>query len=297
MLSVKKLYKTDAQFKSNFDRFIRDFGHRGPAEFDIASMNWREDHDLVFKMLVTARADHEYAVDRKRIVNGILHDLKPFERFVFKFFLPRLETFSPMRENGKHVYLKIMARIKDQFRLIEKMLIKMKYLEKSRDIFFLYLEDIENIVAQKYDRQKIHALVSQRKKDWKKYMKSEAPDIIFESGERVMTTSKSSRVILGDGLSTGRIKACARVIKDFRDSKRLRPGEILVTHHTDPGWTPLFTIASGVIIEVGGVICHAAMVARELGVPAVVIRNATSVVKDGSLIILDADEGMVELTG
>ena len=76
---------------------------------------------------------------------------------------------------------------------------------------------------------------------------------------------------------------------------KLKKGDILVTHHTDPGWTPLFTICSGVIVEVGGLICHAAMVARELGVPAVVIRGATSVIPDGALIELNADEGRVKI--
>lgn len=102
-------------------------------------------------------------------------------------------------------------------------------------------------------------------------------------------------MLSGEPLSFGKIKARARVVKNFKDSMRLKEGEILVTHHTDPGWTPLFTIASGVVIEVGGIICHAAMVARELGVPAVVIRNATVLIPDGSLVELDADTGKVRI--
>jgi pyruvate,water dikinase len=121
------------------------------------------------------------------------------------------------------------------------------------------------------------------------------PDIIYENGERVMTSVKVSRVLSGEPLSAGKIKARARIIRDFSEVHKLKQGEILVTHHADPGWTPLFTVASGLIIEVGGVICHAAMVARELGMPALSVTGATSLIKNGSIVELDADEGRVIL--
>ena len=101
--------------------------------------------------------------------------------------------------------------------------------------------------------------------------------------------------MLGEPLSSGKIVARARIVDDFSQIRRLNQGEILVTHHADPGWTPLFTIASGLIVEVGGVICHAAMVARELGLPAISVVGATSLIRDGSIIEMDADEGRVFL--
>jgi pyruvate,water dikinase len=110
-----------------------------------------------------------------------------------------------------------------------------------------------------------------------------------------MTSVKASNFLSGEPLSAGKIRARARIIRDFSEVHKLRQGEILVTHHADPGWTPLFTIASGLIIEVGGVICHAAMVARELGMPALSVTGATSLIKNGSDVELDADEGRVIL--
>jgi pyruvate,water dikinase len=127
------------------------------------------------------------------------------------------------------------------------------------------------------------------------YRRAKPPDIIYESGERISASITESAILSGEPLSYGKIKARARIIKDFNDSSRLKKGEILVTHHTDPGWTPLFIVASGVIIEVGGVICHAAMVARELGIPAVVIRGATALIPEGKVVELDADEGTVKM--
>jgi len=121
------------------------------------------------------------------------------------------------------------------------------------------------------------------------------PDIIYESGERITAKVQESNVLCGEPLSSGKVKAKARIIADFSQIHRLKQGEILITHHADPGWTPLFTIASGLIIEVGGVICHAAMVARELGIPALSITGATSLIRNGSIIELDADMGQVVL--
>ncbi len=292
---LKSLYKKDRQFKDFFERFIDDFGHRGPAEFDIASVNWREDRDLVFRMILNAKKIQTAKIDRNVFIKRLLDNSKAYERSVLKFFLPRLESFMPLRENGKDRYLRVMAKIKDQLFVIENILIGQGYIQKHRDIFLLSLNDIDEILAKRVAKKDILAIVKKRKSEWEMNKHARVPDIIFESGERIFAPIKAASVLCGEPLSFGKIRARARVISDFGDSVRLKSGEILVTNHTDPGWTPLFTIASGIVIEVGGVICHAAMVARELGVPAVVIRNATSLIRDGAKIELDADTGTVEL--
>lgn len=292
---LKKLYARDREFHDLFDKFLRDFGHRGPAEFDIASPNWREEHDLIFSLITTAKDCNEYHIDRKTVINDMLRVSKPYERFILKKLLPRIEVFSSLRENGKHVYLKAMAKIKDQLMIIEKILMNQGYVTKRRDIFFLTLRDLEDILARRCEKADILTRIRKRKDEWEMYRRAEPPDIIYESGERISAPITESAVLSGEPLSYGKIKARARIIKDFNDSSRLKEGEILVTHHADPGWTPLFTVASGVIIETGGVICHAAMVARELGIPAVVIRGATTLIPEGKVVELDADEGTVKI--
>ncbi|MCK4251899.1 hypothetical protein KAX97_10645, partial [candidate division WOR-3 bacterium] len=292
---LKKLYARDREFHDLFNKFLRDFGHRGPAEFDIASPNWREEHDLIFNLITTAKDCNEYHIDRKTVINHMLRASKPYERFILKKLLPRIEVFSRLRENGKHVYLKAMAKIKDQLLIMEKILMNQGYVTKRRDIFFLTLRDLEDVLAGRCEKADILTRIRKRKDEWKMYRQAEPPDIIYESGERISASITESAVLSGVPLSFGKIKARARIIKDFNDSSRLKEGEILVTHHADPGWTPLFTVASGVIIETGGVICHAAMVARELGIPAVVIRGATTLIPEGKVVELDADEGTVKM--
>lgn len=295
MMNLKRLYNRDQEFRTSVDKFMNDFGHRGPAEFDIARLNWREDYTMLYRILAAAKDSGEYSVQRENVIGEIVRSAKPFERFILKIFLPRLEAFIPLRENGKHYYLKATAKTKDQLLMIGKHLVDQGYIKTVRDIFFLSLRDLEAVIAARYDEQEVGIIIDQRKKQWHEYQRAHVPDIIYESGERVTTAVTKSNTLSGEPLSSGRIKARARIITDFSKIHRLKQGEILITHHADPGWTPLFTIASGLIVEVGGVICHAAMVARELGIPALSITGATSLIPDGSLIEMDADEGRVVL--
>jgi pyruvate,water dikinase len=293
--SIKRLYREDQKFHAEVDKFMNDFGHRGPAEFDVASLNWREDYDMLYSIIAAARDSSEYSVQREEIIDEILESARPYERFVLKKFLPRLEAFIPLRENGKHYYLKATAKTKDQLLLIGDRLAKEGYIEQRRDVFFLTMRDLDGVIDSRYTKKEVLAVVKQRKKQWREYQRAEVPDVIYESGERITSSVQKSNTLLGEPLSSGKIVARARIVDDFSQIRRLKQGEILVTHHADPGWTPLFTIASGLIVEVGGVICHAAMVARELGLPAISVVGATSLIRDGSIIEMDADEGRVVL--
>lgn len=292
---LKHLYKSDRTFHQHFDKFIAEFGHRGPAEFDIASLNWYEDHNMVFQLLKTTQHTTEYAIDRNQLIRDILSDAKPFERFFLRVFIPRIEVFTPFRENGKHIYFKLGSKIKDQLLVIAGILRKRGFLRYDRDVFFLTLPDIAGIRDNKYTKAQILKRVQVRKMQWDAYQKAEPADIIYETGERITTPVAASACLTGESLSFGRVTGRARLIRNFDASHKLKNDDILVTHHTDPGWTPLFTMCSGIVIEVGGLICHAAMVARELGVPAVVIRGATSLIRDGATIELDADNGTVKV--
>ena len=293
--NLEDLHKNDKTFKKLFDQFLNDFGQRGPAEFDIASPNWREDHELVYRLIQTARDSHQYDFNRPRMTKELLKSLRPMERFILKIFLPRIEVFTPLRENGKHIYLKAAAKQKDQLFVIADILLAQGFVKQKRDIFFFSLHDLEKIVQNKLTKQEALKLIKIRKEQWKLYQRTPAPDIIYSSGERITTCPIFSKILSGESVSYGKVKGRARIIKDFKESDKLKQGEILVTHHTDPGWTPLFNVAAGVIIEVGGLICHAAMVARELGTPAIVIKGATKLIPNGKMVELDADVGKVFL--
>ncbi len=291
---LRRLYRTDRQFRALFDRFLSNFGHRGPGEFDVASINWAEDHDMVYDLIVTSQGVKP-CIERRRVIDELLRSLPSFERIVLKMLIPRLEALYPLRENGKHYYFRLGWRIKEQLLIMDRILRQEKYTMRPRDIFFLTLPDLEAIAGRQLTVGQARRLIRERKEEWDRFKKIEPPDIVYESGEQYFEPLAKDRVLTGEPLTFGRVAGRARIIKNYCDSHRLRRGEIMVTNHADPGWTPLFNVASGVIVEVGGLACHAAMVARELGVPAIVVRGATKLIRDGQMVELDADLGTVDL--
>jgi phosphohistidine swiveling domain-containing protein len=293
--TLKDLYERDTEFKKAFDAFIKSFGHRGPAEFDIASKTYREDPGIVFAMIEYPRKARNRMQEKKHIIDDMLKSLKPVERRILRFFLPRLEMYVPMRENGKHYYFRQQEKLKEQLLMMGRALIAKGALEQERDIFFLSLDDLANIVKNTMSPSQAREIVESRKKEREQFKNAPVPDIIYSSGERVAAEIKHANTLRGEPLSYGTIRAKACVISDIMEGGKLKSGEIMVTNHSDPGWTPLFTIASGVIVEVGGLICHAAMVARELGIPAVVLKGATALIKDGQMIEMDAGTGRVTI--
>jgi phosphohistidine swiveling domain-containing protein len=292
--TVARLYASDDEFRREFDTFINEFGHRGPAEFDIASINWREDFSMVFQLLATTHST-DFVTDRSSMLKELLALLRPMERFFTRLFLPRIEALTPLREDGKHHVFKVMAKVKDQLFVLEKDLLDRGFLQHRRDIFFLTLQDLEKLCDGMFSAGAVRRLVRERKKEWNLFLHADVPDIIYADGTHASAADTTAQHLSGTSVSFGIVTGRARVIRDFKDNHRLKKGEILVTHHTDPGWTPLFSVAAGVIIEVGGVICHAAMVARELGIPALVLKGATTAIEDGKMIELDANEGRVRL--
>jgi len=290
------LYEKDSCFRKQYDVFIAEYGHRGPGEFDIASLTWHEDKALVYGMIQNQPSIEE---NRRRsdIIKDILKMLAPFERYFTKLFIPRIEAFTTLRETAKHYIFKIMRKVKQQLHLLEDELIKRGYLEQPRDIYFLSIDDLEAIRGDVLAKENVLDMLHERKKEWQKYLGIEVPDIVYEDGKHVFFSTKEQDNLSGTPLSYGRVRGRAKIIHSFTDARILQPGDIMVTNHTDPGWTPFFSIVSGVIIEVGGLICHAAMVARELGLPTIVLAGAMSSIPDNAQIELDADEGTVRIIG
>jgi rifampicin phosphotransferase len=102
-------------------------------------------------------------------------------------------------------------------------------------------------------------------------------------------------VISGSGTSRGEIVAIARIVKNLDQISRVKKGEILITNSTDPGWTPVFALLSGVVVETGGILSHSGCLAREYGFPAAQIERAMSVVPDGALVRLNGETGMLTI--
>src|SRR4026207_2157155 len=144
-----------------------------------------------------------------------------------------------------------------------------------------------------------HSIISKRKEEYKLYEKLTPPRIITSDGEMITGEYKRENLpagaIVGLAVSSGVVEGRARVILKMEDAN-LEDGDILVTAFTDPSWTPLFVSISGLVTEVGGLMTHGAVIAREYGLPAVVgVERATRLIRDGQRIRVHGTEGFVEI--
>jgi rifampicin phosphotransferase len=175
-------------------------------------------------------------------------------------------------------------------------LVQANVIRKKEDIYYLAFEELHEVVrTRKLDYQ----IISKRKDEYKSYERLTPPRVITSDGEIVAGEYKRENLptdaIVGLAVSSGVIEGRARVILNLEDAV-LEDGDILITSFTDPSWTPLFVSIKGLVTEVGGLMTHGAVIAREYGLPAVVgVENATKLIKDGQRIRVHGTEGYVEI--
>ena len=122
------------------------------------------------------------------------------------------------------------------------------------------------------------------------------PDALGSDGQPLVEDIKEASTLTGTPASSGKVRGRARLIQDVREAMHLTIGDILVTQATDPGWTPVFPLVSGVVLEIGGQLSHGAIVAREYAIPAVVnVQGAMQHIKDGQMIVVDGTNGRIYL--
>jgi pyruvate,water dikinase len=175
-------------------------------------------------------------------------------------------------------------------------LVKANVIHEKEDIYYLSFEELRDVVRT---ATLDNYIISKRKEVHKLYEKLTPPRVITSDGEIVIGKYKRENLpagaIAGLSVSSGVIEGRARVILNMEDAN-LEAGDILVTSFTDPSWTPLFVSIKGLVTEVGGLMTHGAVIAREYGLPAVVgVENATKLIKDGQRIRVHGTEGYIEI--
>jgi pyruvate,water dikinase len=175
-------------------------------------------------------------------------------------------------------------------------LVKADVLREKEDIFYLTLQELHDVVrTHEVDDQ----LISHRKEAFMSYQALTPPRVFTSDGEIIAGTYRRENVpadaLVGLPVSAGTVEGRARVITDIADAD-LEADDILVTVYTDPSWTPLFVAIKGLVTEVGGLMTHGAVIAREYGLPAVVgVEHATRLIRDGQRIRVHGTDGYVEI--
>ena len=175
-------------------------------------------------------------------------------------------------------------------------LVQADVLREKEDIFFLTFQDLEDVVrTNEVDDE----LISERKHAFRSYEALTPPRVLTSEGEVIAGEYRRDDLpagaLIGLPVSAGTIEGRARVVLDMAEAE-FEPGDILVTAYTDPSWSPLFVAVEGLVTEVGGLMTHGAVIAREYGLPAVVgVEHATRLIRDGQRIRVHGTEGYVEL--
>jgi phosphohistidine swiveling domain-containing protein len=208
------------------------------------------------------------------------------------------------RENMRLARTRLFGLYRDIYRAAGARLHEARRLDDPEDIFYLTVEELEAYHEGTAVTVDLAALARLRKAEFARYQSTELPNR-FETrgavyhGNRLRADSVSqgerdSRILRGAGCSAGVVEARLRIVLDPHGDLSVN-GQILTTMRTDPGWAPLFPTASGVLVERGSTLSHSAVVARELGLPAVVgVPNLLKIVRDGERVRLDGSAGTIE---
>lgn len=176
-----------------------------------------------------------------------------------------------------------------------KKLVEKGVLETVKDVWFLKVGNLWDYIDGKTDADALRELIRKNKfyyNAYRNYISENEIGTAFSSGRMI----DSGSGIKGLGANNGTVTGIARVIEDFTQIDRLQEGDILVTRFTDTGWTPKFAILSGIVTEYGGILCHAAIVSREYGIPAIVAcKDAMQKIRDGQIITIDGSTGTVTI--
>lgn len=291
--------------------YLKKYGMRCSAEIDITRSRWNEKPTILIPMILsnikTFGPDaHSMKFEQglegaKRKEEDILSRLEQLpggksKAKKTKKMISVLRNFAGYREYSKYLlvwYLWIIkqALLKEADKLVQKGVIR-----DREDIYYLSFTELrETVRTNRVD----YSLISKRKEDYEVFKKLTPPRVITSEGEIIFSEYDTGNIpsgsLAGVAVSSGVVEGRARVILNMEDAN-IEEGDILVTTFTDPSWTPVFVAIKGLVTEVGGMMTHGAVVAREYGLPAVVsVENATQLIKDGQQIRVNGTEGYVEI--
>jgi pyruvate,water dikinase len=287
------------------------YGMRGAGEIDITRPRWSEHPIALVPILLTHVDNLEPGAAARRFEQGRLDALKKEQELLerlralpdgdrkaheAKANIDRVRTFIGYREYPKYgmvsrYFVYKQALLEEAGRLVEA-----QVLRQRDDLFFLRFEEIQDVVrTQRSDEQ----LIRERRAAFAADQSLTPPRVLTSDGEGIAGAyhrdDLPSGALVGLAVSAGTIEGRARVILDMADA-HFEAGDILVTAFTDPSWTPLFVAIAGLVTEVGGLLTHGAVIAREYGLPAVVgVEHATRLIRDGQRIRLHGTDGYVEI--
>jgi pyruvate,water dikinase len=314
---LDRLHKEHPRFATQFDVFVREFGYRGPSEWDIGVHTWETQPELPLSLIGRLRLldddaspglrIQERSADAAAALEQALKILGSNEEAVQTLHLAiaSARRFAAWRERGKTNAVKVIHEVRAPLFELGRRLTAQGELDHPQQVFMALESELDLLATH---AAALRDTLRERERQWRDLFDIEVPtfvvagrpmtplaDLPRKSG-RETTTVKAGDVLVGAPASAGVARGRARVVTSTSQIAAFEPGEILVAPQTDPSWTPLFMVAAGVVVNVGALISHAMIVSRELGIPCVAgVGDATSRIQDGTLLEVDGSSGKVTI--
>ncbi|MGC4051419.1 MAG: PEP/pyruvate-binding domain-containing protein [Paludibaculum sp.] len=287
--------------------FLARYGHRAVAEIDLGLPRWSDDPAHLLGVLANyLRLERTEAAPDAVFARGASEAEAAIDALVKKagrrsrlratlvrFALRRTRQLSGLREVPKYYVIVVFGAVRRELQRIGRELLRQGRIDNAADVFFLNLAEVREALSGRdfrptvESRKEVHESESRRR---------HLPRVLLSDGtepEMRLISATQTGGMTGTPASAGTVTGVARVVLNPVGA-HIEPGEILVAPSTDPGWTPLFLTAGGLVMEMGGANSHGAVVAREYGIPAVVgVMDATGRIKTGQRITVDGSNGSI----
>lgn len=297
------------------EAFMERYGMRGVGEIDLGRPRWQEEPlqivKMIFSYLQIEAEDKapdtiflQNAEESEKVIAQMEAQIRQtrggrLKSRLFRFAASRVRNLVGLRESPKFFIVRTMGIIRSSMLESGAELSEADILQEPGDIFYLKAAELEALAGGETADWK--AIVAERRRVYEREkLRRQIPVILFSDGRAFYgapgsSVAGGSKGYSGSPVSPGVVEGTVRVILSPHETTLL-PGEILVCPGTDPAWTPLFLAAGGLVMEVGGMMTHGAVVAREYGIPAVVgVADATRLLKTGQRVRLDGGSGIIEL--
>ena len=298
-------------FLELLEAFLRRHGHRCMSEAEWLFPRWIEAPEQVIESITgylqagdefnPLAAETKQRQEREQATAEVEARLDPLRRAHFRWTLRRAHDTIRLRDNGQHYLVKLLLPMRLIYATLGQRWASGGWLDDADDFFFLVVPEIEGTIFAGEPQKAgldLRQIVTQRRLAYDYWRTARFPETLAADGRppRPAMASSPAGVLSGIPASGGQARGRAVVIHSPAEAGRVEAGQILVTRSTDPGWTPLFSIVSGLVLEVGGQLSHGAIVAREYGLPAVVnVPEATMRIRDEQVVVVDGTVGEVVL--
>ncbi len=275
-----------------FDWWLERYGYLGEAATDIAVPRWQEDPQNVKALFA------QYLFNEQ--LQGQPAPKSTAKSWKTKAVQKRLQ----LKGQATEVYSQLLAHLRWSFLSLGKILTQVGTLTQAGDIFTLQLTEINNLIEKKDSpwQQKLPELLTHRHSQFQQDSQlTYVPQVVYGSAPLSsfippLSSLSAQQQLQGIAASPGQVRGKVKILRTLQSVTNLEPGTILVVPYTDSGWSPVLSLASGIIAEVGGRLSHGAIVAREYGIPAVMdIHHATQILQEGQQVSIDGSRGLVEV--